>query len=537
VTGELPVQRAAPPDVRPARPDPIVQITAFLGRACQAEELDDRLEIEAEGAIRGLVEALNGFLDKLWVKSFQLTAKQEMLEKVVEIRTNEVHEILDHVTTGFLLALRDETVLDNFSRSCVDIFRTEEIKGRKLCDLMALDERARQQFSLAYEQVFEDVLPPAVSLGQLPCEFTLHGRSYAIHGAAIPGADGQITKVFFTINDTTEIRKLEIENALRQSLIEIVRQKDSFSAFLHETSKAFDQVREAPSQLRVRNLLHTVKGNLGCFGLHEIAALVHSIEDAAEITPAHLKSVEDSLRKFLQVHRQVIGLDYPAPSVRTQDPKIERLEPVLRAVIAEESFAARQDALARALGELRWVPAGALLAPLRGMFERVAQRLEKAAVLELSGQEVLVDPEQVGTVFSSLGHLIRNSLDHGIEPAHERGAKPSCGRIRVSCRESRDAWFIEVADDGRGIDPAAVGRAAIARGRVNAEQLLAMSRTQQIRLVALDGVTTRAAATIDSGRGVGMTALFDAVTALRGDVKITSVPGEGTTVTLSIPKR
>ena len=90
-----------------------------------------------------VAQALNGFLDSLWLKQFQLAAKQEMLERVVEIRTKEVHEILDNVSSGFLIVLEDQTVLDNFSRSCREIFGCEDLKGKKISELMQLSETAR----------------------------------------------------------------------------------------------------------------------------------------------------------------------------------------------------------------------------------------------------------------------------------------------------------------------------------------------------------------------------------------------------------
>jgi len=517
---------------------PIEQLAEFLGRAAQAEEIDERLEIAgADGPVQRVVETLNAFLDKLWLKEFQLGAKQEMLEKVVEIRTNEVHEILDNVSTGFLLALSDETVLDNFSRSCVDIFGASDLKGKKLSDLMAFDKARKAHFMLGYEQIFAGWLPPEVSIAQLPVDFTIGDRNYSFQGAPILGKDGQVAKMFFTINDTTEIRKLEAENTLRRALIEIVRQKDMFRAFLHETSEAFRVARESGSQAQFRSLLHTAKGNLGCYGLHEIASLIHTIEDSPEITLLHLQHVENTLKKFLQVHAAIIGLDYPDVSYGPATVAIERLRPFLDAIVGEESGAARRATVEAFLLELDWVTAGVLLAPLRGVVDRGATRLEKTVGFEIVGQDVLVDPKQVGAVFSNLGHLVRNAVDHGIEPFGERGGKPAAGKICITCRESREAWILEVADDGRGIDVHAVGQAAVAKGKITPEQLAALSNAERLRLIFLDGLTTKDSATMESGRGVGTTAFVECVEAMQGTVAISTTLGQGTTITARLPRR
>jgi chemotaxis protein histidine kinase CheA len=208
----------------------------------------------------------------------------------------------------------------------------------------------------------------------------------------------------------------------------------------------------------------------------------------------------------------------------------------LAEIIAEPSLELRRAALEDVFVRASWIEARVLLSPLRGLFERVAERLDKAADLELIGQSVLVDPQHVGTVFSSLGHLIRNSLDHGLERAAMRGNKPARGRVVVSCRDLQDAWIIEVSDDGRGIDADALCHAAVAQGRLAPERLLGMSREERLRLIFLDGLTTKEEATIDSGRGVGMTALLEGVSAQGGRIELWSEPGLGTRTCIYLPK-
>ena len=513
------------------------QLAEFLGRVCQAEELDERFELAAPSdPERRVVEALNAFLDKLWISSFQLTAKQELLEKVIEIRTNEVHEILDNVNTGFLIALQDERVLDNFSRSCTAIFGREDLQGHKISELLGGGERRQEHFSACYEQVFEGFLPVELALDQLPKEFTLGDRTFSIQGTPIAGKDGRTAKLFFTINDTTELRKLEAENALRQALIEIVRQRDGFRAFLQDTARAFQAVREAPSEARLRNVLHTTKGNLGCFGLHEIASVIHTIEDSSELNVGHLQHVESLLKRFLEAHRAIVGMAYPEAG-NARDGDLDRLRPLLASLVAEPSQAARQAALDELLRKLSWVPAASLLTSVRPLVDRVALRLDKLVVLTISGEDMLVEPRQMSAVFANLGHLVRNALDHGFELPAERHTKPLLGQLDVRCHETAAAWHVEVSDDGRGIDAEAVGAAAVARGKLTADQLAAMPYGAKLRLIFADGVTTRTEATLESGRGVGMAALLDAVEAAGGTIDVTTKVGEGTAFAIQIPKR
>ena len=448
-----------------------------------------------------------------------------------------MHEILNNVRTGFLLTLRDETVLDNYSRACVTIFGRPDLKGAKLSDLMGLSGDARQHFSLCYEQIFDDFLPTEVSIGQLPKEFVLGGRHYAISAAPIQAPDGQLVRLFFTINDTTEMRKLAHENALRQALIDIIRQKDAFASFLRETSRSFATARSSPSQTRLRAHLHTLKGNMGCFGLYDLAQLIHSIEDSEEITLLHVQTVDDQLGKFLQTHHAVIGLDYPEPAGGVPSAAVEQVRGLLESLVSQDKETVRRALADQFYGQASWVRAEVLLAPLRGLFDRVAERLEKSAELVLSGQNMLVDPGRLGAVFSSLGHLVRNSLDHGIEFPGERGNKSEVGHITIDCHETPEAWFIEVSDDGRGIDTETLARNLVEKGRLSAETVAKMTTSERLRLIFENGLSTKESVTLESGRGVGMGAILAAVEANHGEVNVRSLIGEGTQITLRIPKQ
>jgi signal transduction histidine kinase len=513
-------------------------MTEFLRRACQADEVTERLAFDAPPAeVSDLAEAINALLDKTWVNQFQLAAKQEMLERLVEIRTAEVQEILNNVRTGFLLALRDETVLDNYSHACTGIFGTTDIKGKKLSQLMALTPKDAQSFSLFYGQIFDDFLPTEVAVEQLPKEFVLHGRSFSVDAAPIVAPDGQVVKVFFTINDTTEMSELSRQNALRQALIEIVRQKDAFASFLRETRRAFAEALASPGQPIFRSLLHTAKGNMGCFGLHELARLIHSIEDVDEITPRHVHTVEDALRSFVQAHRVVIGLDYDVSDDSPRDVEVARVRGLLDGLVSEESASARQMIVDEFLRRLSWKRADGLISPLRGLFDRVSERLEKRARLTVTGEDMLVDTTRLTKVFSNLGHLVRNSLDHGIEEPDQRGDKPAIARMTMTCKETADDWQIDVSDDGRGIDTDLLCRIAVDKGLITTEALARMSESERLRLVFLNGLSTKGSATIDSGRGVGMAALLESVESEHGSVSIRSELGRGTDISLRIPKR
>jgi two-component system chemotaxis sensor kinase CheA len=134
-------------------------------------------------------------------------------------------------------------------------------------------------------------------------------------------------------------------------------------------------------------------------------------------------------------------------------------------------------------------------------------------------------------------HLLRNAVDHGIETAAQRiasGKRPT-GRIEVSARRERDRVILEVADDGRGMDPAALRKAAVARGALGAEAAASLPDADVLLLACLPGVSTADEVTEVSGRGVGMDAVKRSAEALGGTLSIQSQPGAGSRFTLRLP--
>lgn len=134
-------------------------------------------------------------------------------------------------------------------------------------------------------------------------------------------------------------------------------------------------------------------------------------------------------------------------------------------------------------------------------------------------------------------HIIRNSLDHGIESPEEREAagKPPTARVLVKAFHDSDQVVIEVSDDGRGIDPVKIRAAAVAKGVIEAERAARLSDQEAVNLVFLPGFSTAGQVSDLSGRGVGMDVVVSTMDKANGVVSLSSTPGLGTTVRLSLP--
>ena len=184
------------------------------------------------------------------------------------------------------------------------------------------------------------------------------------------------------------------------------------------------------------------------------------------------------------------------------------------------------------------------LLPIRKVFAKIprlvrdlSQKLDKQVKLELYGEETELDKSVVDEISDPLLHLIRNAVDHGIEPAAERRAagKPADGTIRLTASQEGNCIFIRVQDDGRGLQVEKIKAKALARGLVNEAEVAAMDPYEVINLIFLPGFSTAEQVTDISGRGVGMDVVRSNIRRLNGTVELQSAPGTGSLVSIKLP--
>ena len=185
----------------------------------------------------------------------------------------------------------------------------------------------------------------------------------------------------------------------------------------------------------------------------------------------------------------------------------------------------------------RMVPIETVFSKFPRLVRDLARTLQKDVELEVSGQETEIDKTMVELIGDPLVHLVRNSLDHGLEmpDARERANKPRCGKIRLEAKQEGDHILVAISDDGAGMDPARILRKAIERGLVTAERGATLSQREILDFIYLPGFSTVDKATNLSGRGVGMDVVCSNLKKLNGTVEIDSRLGEGTRVEVRLP--
>ena len=167
----------------------------------------------------------------------------------------------------------------------------------------------------------------------------------------------------------------------------------------------------------------------------------------------------------------------------------------------------------------------------------LAKKRGKEVSFEVLGKDTEMDRAILEELPDPILHILRNAIDHGIEPAEERvrKGKPPVGTIRLEATKERESVVIRVTDDGRGIDPAVLRRVALERGVINREQADTLLDAEVMMLITLPGFSTAKEVTDVSGRGVGMDVVRGAVESLRGNLLIDSVVNQGTVFTLKLP--
>jgi two-component system chemotaxis sensor kinase CheA len=185
----------------------------------------------------------------------------------------------------------------------------------------------------------------------------------------------------------------------------------------------------------------------------------------------------------------------------------------------------------------RMQPIGNIWSKFPRIVRDLATSCAKQVRIEMEGKETDLDKTIIEAIKDPLTHVVRNSVDHGVESAAERvqKGKPPEGVIRLRAFHEGGRINIEISDDGAGIDPAKIRAKALQRGVITNDQAVAMSDHEAIRLVFLPGFSTADKITNVSGRGVGMDVVKTNIEKIGGQVDIHSKVGEGTTLKIKIP--
>ena len=395
----------------------------------------------------------------------------------------------------------------------------------------------------------------------LPTELTRDGKIYQIDYHWIPAQNRSRGRIMIVLTDITTQRdleqKLKEDEERNRMIVKIAVDRHGFLMFLNSIKLCIEEAKQnlalPVSDIQPDTLFrhyHTIKGGLASYQFKEGAEKAHFIESQLEpvrsgkvqisaelvaVMKDETEALENILQKTLKSLEPVLPrelLDAGKQNYfRISETKITALEEAL------SGSSSVDPAIEKAVLDLRKQPLRNILKKFADDAKELGDRLSKPINVKLQGEETEIIHDPFKPLFASLIHLIRNAVDHGIEPPNVRTmlGKPEAGEVTIETGINGNQLVIEIIDDGGGIDDAAVRSKAVEKEIITTEQAEKMSRQEAALLIFKPGFSTNDTVSDLSGRGVGMDAVSSEVAALKGSIDISSRIDEGTTFTLTLP--
>jgi two-component system chemotaxis sensor kinase CheA len=470
------------------------------------------------------------------------------LERNVRERTEALRSMLDLSGQGFLSFGKDYRVEPEYSRECEQFF-DRRIEGLDVSELLFRDPKEAEDFRSGTSLIFDGKAKPEVVFDILDHETMAHSRSLRIDYRMITDE-----RIMCVLTDTTNERALEDrtrqENERRSIIMKSVTNRDYFASFVREAGELMDELtlyeRKAPTEVELREIMrtiHTFKGNASFFDFsltHEVATDFenHIADSLALEEEASMKELTIDLKRAyyteLQIINETLGKQWMNQADGVVVPRRDYMK-IERYVKTRYSKDAR---LGLVIERYRRLPLSYLFARFPDMAKALSERLGKRLKpLVIEGGDFLVLPERFRRLVDSMVHLVRNAVDHGIEPPYEREVhqKEEAGQISIHLGQTGNAITVVFSDDGRGISLSSVESRARELGLLNGRTEL--SDQEILGLIFADQFSTAEEVGDISGRGVGLAAVRHEVERLHARISVATRLNEGTSFEITIPIR
>ncbi len=553
---------------------PIRQLSQLFQQAAQGD-LTGRAKLLSSDEIGLLAFGYNTMVEQLEHQRSSLSKYSQELEAKVRDRTvslenakQGIQSMINSLDQGFFMFDETGTCLELYSKACISLLGCAPT-GKPLWEILRIEdpkasERLKTWVQLLFDPMtdFEDV----AALG--PKKLNDPSRreiSLAFHPIRAPESD-ELKHIVVVATDLTEERdaklRAEREAAYTQSILRIVRNRARFLEFLRDSKATFSRATEEldSSQVdihRLFRLIHTFKSAASYFSLYDVTQIAHQLEsglaqkrdlanrgESSDLdTSVHFDLIllQEKLDEFVEMNRDVLGISAnPTESwVEVQGRHLKEFEAHLKEIGAAPKTI-------RAYSEyFLFEPFGRIFEFFDHVVSLEALRQEKELLpIEFINGDLRIHREPYDPLIKSLIHIFRNAVAHGLETPRERreAGKHAAGQIsvefaRVTASEtaeaSRSQITIRIRDDGRGISPQKIREQLQKKDFKGWEN---DSDADVIQRIFEPGFSTAQAVSELAGRGVGLDAVRDEVSALGGKVWVDSDPGKGTTFTIQFPE-
>ncbi len=474
------------------------------------------------------------------IRQDRLDGINRNLEALVAERTSAIRNLLDASGQGFLSFGQDFIVDQEYSRECERLFGCA-LGGERVDELLYAGTQAQTDFRSGLGLFFRGSALPEVIFDLLDPRIEHGGKTLRAEYRAIGAA--KVLAIFTDITeDLRREREAQEENDRRALILAVIANRRAFSLLEREAAELFPALlaRNADYASLLREL-HGFKGHLGFLAFKRSQGAAHELEDfiadrisldlevkpAAQVAELRIAYVEER-----GIIAEALGQEWLQRSAMIEVPRGEyrRIEELVRSRHPEDAE------LVAALESHRMQPLARLFDRFPSMAEGLAQRLGKRIEpLVVSGGSTPVLTEDYEGLVSSFAHVLRNMLDHGIEPpgVRESAGKPPAGKVAIDISENAGRLVFTFSDDGRGIRIDEVEHRArelgLAAGGSSPDKL--------IPLIFRDGFSTSASVTSISGRGVGLPAVREELRRMGGSARVGTERGRGTVFTFTLPMK
>jgi two-component system chemotaxis sensor kinase CheA len=509
-------------------------IEGLLGNAILLSQIQDERD-----RLKQTNELLKSRDAELSAMAAELQAANETLEQRVQERTHQLTRrnsdmrlVLDNVPTALLTVDASGRLAAERSAKADQWFGSYEGTISFVDYIAASDPVFAEWFGLGYETLLQGVMPPEICLRQLPDRIRSKGCTYQCSYRLI-GSEPDIVGLLITIEDITKQKRLEQEEIEQREILAfcagLTRDRPGFLNFLEEADRlVHDIVTNTNDPIVLKRNLHTLKGSASMMGATVLPELCGRAEgELAEHGPRVDEILTQLHQRWLTIARTIEPVLGDGGRNIVEIPGIE-----FNQLCRDVEHGLSREMIRLRLKRLTFEPVDRPLGRLARYAQSLAERLGKpdlAVTIRTDG--TLAEPRRLGSLWTTLVHMVRNAVDHGIEQPADRLArgKSANGHLIFRAIQVGRELIIEIEDDGRGIDWGRVAELARARGMAHEDE------AALVRVLLSDGFTTKKTADGTSGRGVGLCAVSQTVNTLGGSLSLRSEPGRGTVWNMILP--
>ena len=523
---------------------------------------DVTLEERLQKKYRAELDAKEDVIEKLKKAQVELENYSKNLEKMVEDRTSEIRELnqklkalLDSLNQGFLIFDSSGSCWEVTSKACQKVLETDPA-GQKIWDVLKLPEAKHDGFRKWMITLFGELLPFEDMAALGPKEFPhSQGNRINLEYYPIRNSKNEISGVVLVSTDITELVQAQMiaekEKANSQFILKVIKQKKSFLGFYEEIQRQSEElmqaVQAAPAFWNhelIFRLLHTIKGGASTYSIKPITDTAHRMENqilqlqnepdefSREAWNSDLSLLNLEFQNLKSDVEVLLGSHHHQQSLDQIELPRETLSQVLSLL---ESWSKTREFSLELQAQYLTESVQETFSSYQFVLQSTADQLgKKVEELKFLNPDMRWTPKPYSAFLSTLVHVFRNAVDHGLESPQERLTlgKPEKGCIQMELKKSAKGFALTIQDDGKGINPFIIKQKMIEKGL----PVEGLTESEILSSIFHPQFSTRNEVTEISGRGVGLDAVKNEIDKIGGTVQVSSVPGEGTTFCFCFPE-